>query len=30
LLVMSIGIIGGVYLYRQFARSQVMRHCWWF
>jgi integral membrane protein 2B len=26
LLVMSIGIIGGVYLYRQFARSQVSRH----
>jgi integral membrane protein 2B len=26
LLVMGIGIIGGAYLYRQFARSQVSRH----
>lgn len=29
LLVMSIGIIGGVYLYRQFARSQMHRFHGW-
>ncbi|XP_067007927.1 integral membrane protein 2C isoform X2 [Anabrus simplex] len=29
LLVMSIGIIGGVYLYRQFARSQMQRFRGW-
>ena len=28
LLVMSIGIIGGIYLYRQFARSQMRFHGW--